>query len=74
MPKGPEKTDRLTEAPTGPFAGHHAFLLRQKLQRVDAITANIDTVLARIEGRVGHVAPAVARLDAIPAWGRSLRR
>jgi transposase len=63
------KTARLTEALTGRFTEHHAFLLTQMLQRVDAITADIATVQARIEDRIGELAPAVARLDAIPGIG-----
>jgi hypothetical protein len=43
-------------------------------QRVDAITADIATVQNRIEAQLGELAPAVARLDAIPAWGRSPHR
>src|SRR5215212_6673596 len=35
------KTARLTEALTGRFTEHHAFLLTQMLQRVDAVTADI---------------------------------
>jgi transposase len=63
------KTARLTEALTGRFTGHHAFLLTQMLQRIDGITADIATVQARIEGQLGELAPAVARLDAIPGVG-----
>ena len=63
------KTARLTEALTGRFTEHHAFLLTQMLQRVDAITADIATVQARIDARIGELAPAVARLDAIPGIG-----
>jgi len=63
------KTARLSEALTGRFTDHHAFLLRQMLARVDAITADIGTVQARIEGQLGELAPAVARLDAIPGIG-----
>jgi transposase len=63
------KTARLSEALTGRFADHHAFLLTQMLARVDAITADIATVQARIEGQLGALAPAVARLDAIPGIG-----
>src|SRR3712207_9048833 len=40
------KTDRLTEALTGRFTDHHAFLLTQMLRRVDAITADIATLPA----------------------------
>jgi transposase len=63
------KTARLNEALTGRFTEHHAFLLTQMLTRVDAITADIATVQARIEGQLGELAPAVARLDAIPGIG-----
>jgi transposase len=63
------KTPRLTEALTGRFTDHHAFLLAQMLQRVDAVTADIATVQARIEAQIGELAPAVVRLDAIPGVG-----
>jgi transposase len=63
------KTARLTESLTGRFTEHHAFLLTQMLQRVDAVTADIATVQARIEARLGELGPAVARLDAIPGIG-----
>src|SRR5438309_922196 len=38
------KTSRLAEALTGRFTDHHAFLLTQMLQRIDAISADIATV------------------------------
>ncbi len=63
------KTDRLGEALTGRFTEHHAFLLTQMLQRIDGITADIATVQARIDAQLGQLAPAVARLDAIPGVG-----
>lgn len=63
------KTARLTEALTGRFTDHHAFLLTQMLARVDAVNADIATVQARIEAQIGDLAPAVARLDAIPGVG-----
>src|SRR3954451_16363969 len=63
------KTDRLVEALTGRFTEHHAFLLARMLQRIDGITADIAAVQARIEGQLGELAPAVARLDAIPGVG-----
>ncbi len=63
------KTARLTEALTGRFSEHHAFLLTQMLHRVDAITADIATVQAHIDARISELAPAVARLDAIPGVG-----
>jgi transposase len=63
------KTGRLTEALTGRFTEHHAFLLTQMLHRVDAITANIATVQERIDGQIAPFAQAVARLDEIPGVG-----
>src|SRR5215213_2113956 len=63
------KTGRLTEALTGKFTDHHAFLLTQMLQRVDAATADIATVQARIDEQIGELAPAVTKLDAIPGVG-----
>jgi transposase len=48
------KTGRLTEALTGRFTDHHAFLLTQMLRRVDAIAP---------------FARAVVRLDEIPGVG-----
>src|SRR3712207_3085340 len=63
------KTDRLIEALTGRFTDHHAFLLTQMLARVDGITADIATVQTRIDAQIGDLAPAVAKLDAIPGVG-----
>src|ERR671917_204600 len=63
------KTARLTEALTGRFTDHHAFLLTQMLHRVDGITAGIATVQARIDEQIGELASAVAKLDAIPGVG-----
>jgi transposase len=63
------KTARLTEALTGRFTDHHAFLLTQMLNRVDAITADIATVQGRIDAQIAPFAPAVARLDEIPGVG-----
>ncbi len=63
------KTVRLTEALTGRFTEHHAFLLTQMLRRVDAITADIATVQERIDAQIAPFAQAVARLDEIPGVG-----
>src|SRR3954467_4578965 len=63
------KTDRLVEALTGRFTDHHAFLLSQMLHRVDAVSADIATVQARIDEQMGELAPAVAKLHAIPGVG-----
>jgi transposase len=63
------KTARLREALTGRFTDHHAFLLTQMLARVDAITADIATVQARIDGQIAPFASAVTRLDEITGLG-----
>jgi transposase len=56
----------LEEAFTGHFTGHHAFLLRTMLGRVDAITADIAALDDRIAAEAAPLADAVARLDEIP--------
>jgi transposase len=61
----------LEEAFTGHFTGHHAFLLRQMLGRVDAISADIATLDARIAAQAGPFADLVARLDEIPGINRA---
>jgi transposase len=63
------KTGRLTEALTGRFTEHHAFLLDRMLYRIDAITADIAAVQERIDAQIAPFAEAVARLDAIPGVG-----
>jgi transposase len=63
------KTARLTEALTGRFTKHHAFLLSQMLHRIDAISADIAAVQDRIDTRIAPFAQAVARLDEIPGVG-----
>ena len=63
------KTSRLTEALTGRFTEHHAFLLTQMLRRVDAITADVATVQERIDVQIAPFAQAVVRLDEIPGVG-----
>ena len=64
------KLAELQEAFTGFFTEHHAFLLAKMLHRVDAITADITEVEARIEEVIAPFADAVARLDEIPGVGR----
>jgi transposase len=63
------KTARLTEALTGRFTDHHAFLLTQMLHRIDAISADIATMQDRIDAQIAPFASAVARLDEIPGVG-----
>jgi transposase len=63
------KTDVLTEALTGRFTDHHAFLLTQMLHRIDALSADLGTLQARIDAQIAPFAQAVARLDEIPGVG-----
>jgi transposase len=63
------KTGQLTEALTGRFTDHHAFLLQQMLMRVDATSADIAIVQERIDTQIVPFAAAVARLDDIPGIG-----
>jgi transposase len=62
-------TARLTEALTGRFTEHHAFLLARMLHRIDGISADIAAVQDRIDAQIAPFAQAVARLDAIPGVG-----
>src|SRR5438477_3928429 len=61
-----KKIPALEEAFTGYFTGHHAFLLRQMLARVDAITADIAALDARIEEEIAPFTAAVGKLDEVP--------
>jgi transposase len=65
------KIGRLEEAFTGYFTDHHAFVLSTMLSRVDAITADIAGVDARIEELIIPFAAAVDRLDEITGVGRA---
>ncbi len=56
----------LEEAFTGYFTDHHAFLLGTMLARVDAISADIAALDARIGEAISPFAGTVARLDEIP--------
>jgi transposase len=61
-----KKITVLEEAFTGYFTSHHAFLLGKMLARVDAISADIAALDARIEAEITPFAVAVSRLDEIP--------
>lgn len=77
---------RLVEALNGRFDGHHAELARMLLDQIDGLSANIDTLTARIEqlinqmpaaqppagkGPDGPPLPVVERLDEITGVGLS---
>src|SRR6185437_15829092 len=63
------KIDVLTEALTGHFDDHHAFLARRMLDRIDALTADIDACSAQIQLVITPFATHVAQLDDIPGVG-----
>jgi transposase len=63
------KIGLLQEALVGRFDEHHAFLLSRMLARIDAITADIDAVAARIGEAIAPFAAAVDQLDDIPGIG-----
>jgi transposase len=65
------KISLLEEAFTGYFTDHHAFLLRQMLARVDAITGDIAALDIRIEAMIAPFAGEVAKLDEIPGIRRA---
>jgi transposase len=56
----------LEEAFTGYFTDHHAFLLGRMLARVDAISADIAGLDARIEAEIRPFATAAGKLDEVP--------
>jgi transposase len=63
------KIPQLREAFAGFFTDHHALLLRQMLNRIDGIDADIDVLDTRIEAHLAPFADAVDRLDEIPGIG-----
>jgi transposase len=63
------KTDVLIEALTGHFEDHHAFLAGRMLERMDALTADIEAVNARIEAVIAPFGHHVQRLDEITGVG-----
>ncbi len=63
------KIATLEQAFVGSFTDHHAFLLRRMLGRIDAISADVAELDARIEEQIAPFAHAVSRLDEIPGVG-----
>ena len=61
-----QKIPVLEEAFTGYFTDHHAFLLGRMLARVDAISADIAGLDARIEAQFRPFAMAAGKLDEVP--------
>ena len=63
------KISVLAEALTGHFRAHHGYLVRMMLDRIDALTAQIDQLTGRIEELLAPFAHQVAKLDEIPRVG-----
>jgi transposase len=65
------KISVLQEALTGQFRDHHGYLLRIMLDRVDALTAQIEALTERIDEAIAPFARQVAQLDEIPGVGKT---
>jgi transposase len=65
------KTSVLQEALTGHFRDHHGYLLKMMLERIDALTAQIETLTGRIDEAIAPFAHQVAQLDEIPGIGKT---
>jgi transposase len=63
------KIDVLTEALTGHFDDHHAFMAQRMLNRIDALSADIDTLSVQIQRVIAPFATHVTQLDEIPGVG-----
>ncbi|KAF0964724.1 hypothetical protein MLGJGCBP_02122 [Rhodococcus sp. T7] len=62
----------LTEALTGHFSAHHAFVTRLFLDRIDAHTADIDKLSARIDEAMALFRPARDLLISIPGFSTTV--
>jgi transposase len=63
------KNSVLQEALTGRFRDHHGYLLRMMLDRIDALSAQIEELTGRIEEAIAPFARQVTQLDEIPGIG-----
>jgi len=61
----------LREALTGHFRDHHGYLLKMMLDRVDALTGQIEELAGRIDQALVPFAVQVAQLDEIPGVGKN---
>jgi transposase len=68
------KIPALTEALTGRFSDHHAFMARLFLDRIDAHTADIARLDARIEAAMEPLRAARGLLSSIPGFSRTAFR
>ncbi|MFF3460683.1 transposase [Streptomyces sp. NPDC002730] len=65
------KIPELTEALSGRFRAHHAFLARLYLDQYDQLTAVIDQLTIRIEEAMAPFRPALDLLDTTPGINRA---
>ena len=63
------KKSVLQEALTGHFRDHHGYLLKMMLDRVDALTVQVEALTGRIDEAIAPFARQVAQLDEIPGVG-----
>jgi transposase len=66
------KIPQLTEALTGNFGDHHAFLCRLHLERIDQLSASILALSSRIEEQMRPFARQLEQLATIPGVGQSV--
>ncbi|CAM5455812.1 IS110 family RNA-guided transposase [Streptomyces canus] len=66
------KIPELTEALTGRFREHHAFLTRLHLDHYDQLTTAIQRLDERIEAAMAPFRPALDLLDTIPGINRAV--
>jgi transposase len=63
------KTRSLEEALTGQFDDHHGFLCQMMLERIDGLSAQIQTLDAKVEQAIAPFARQVTQLDEIAGVG-----
>jgi transposase len=63
------KISVLQDALTGHFRDHHGYLLKMMLERVDALTAQIEALTRRVGEVIAPFSRQVAQLDEIPGIG-----
>ncbi|MER5699737.1 IS110 family transposase [Streptomyces mirabilis] len=66
------KIPELTEALTGRFRDHHAFLVRLHLDHYDRLTDSVGQLDTRIEEAMAPFRPALDLLDTIPGINRAV--
>ena len=64
------KIDDLTEALTGHFSGHHAFMARLFLDRIDSHSRDIVALSARVEELMEPYLPIRVLLESVPGFSQ----